>query len=387
MLAGTGIAAVFLLGRSSPYAASKVMMIFSLTVVLTSMLGATSLLEAGRRIEGWVLAAVIAGGVLWTNALSYSNASIAPRDRMADLAAIGERFVGTAPALYNQSDEFAIHFLRNEEVVDPATGPIAPRPGLPPRTAGQDRLPWDPDDVDPTSLQTFRLLVLGRSPRISRPPADFKLVYEDRYYDVWKRMSGPRVLAHVPLGGGLYPVSVPGCRLVTSTAAQAKREHARLAYATGSNPPAFVPTKASYPPNWGLVEGDPYELIPRQQPGDVTGRIRVTAPGSYQVWLESTLSQRFTIWIGGRRVGFVQDELGPQGQFVPVGQVTLPAGSLPVKIERPPVGITPGDDATGMLLGPLFLLRSGRPEGVSEIDPTQAHALCERPLDWLEIVR
>jgi hypothetical protein len=40
-----------------------------------------------------------------------------------------------------------------------------------------------------------------------------------------------------------------------------------------------------------------------------------------------------------------------------------------------------------MLLGPLFLLRSGRPEGVREIDPAQAHGLCGRPLDWLEIVR
>ncbi len=112
LLVGTGVAAAYLLRRGSPYADAKVMMIFSLTVVLMAMLGGAALYDAGRRLEGWALAAVIAGGVLWTNALAYHNLSLAPRARFAELASIGARFSGRGPAFYNLSDEFAVYFLR-----------------------------------------------------------------------------------------------------------------------------------------------------------------------------------------------------------------------------------------------------------------------------------
>jgi hypothetical protein len=387
LLISSAIATAYLLHRGSPYANSKVLMIASVTAVLTAMLGAVALHDAGRRIEGFLLAAVIAGGVLWTNALSYSNASVAPRGRLAELATIGSRFSGIGPTLYNQADEFAIHFLRTEAIADPATGPLNPRPGLAPRAPAQGRLPWDPDDLDFGYLESFRLLVLGRSPRISRPPADFTLVYRGRFYDVWKRTSTPTVLEHIPLGGALYPESVPSCHLVLAAAARAAREHAQLAYVERSPAPAFIPTLAAHPPNWGLVAGDPYELIPRQQPGEVTGTVSVTTPGVYQVWLESSLSQRFPVWVGHHYVGSVSYELGPQGQFVHVGAVTLGAGRQPVRIVRPSVNLAPGQDSTGMLLGPLMLVRAVDPPPVSELDPTRARSLCGRSLDWLEIVR
>jgi hypothetical protein len=387
LLISGAVASAYLLHRGSPYADSKVMMIVSVTAVLTAMLGAAALHDSGRRIEGWLLAVVIGGGVLWTNALSYSNVSVAPRARLSELAAIGSRFSGIGPTFYNQSDEFAIHFLRDEAVVDPATGPIPPRPGLPARTPAQGRLPWDPDDVNFSYLQTFRLLVLGRSPRISRPPSDFKLVYRGRYYDVWKRTSTPTVLEHIPLGSGLYPEAVPSCHVVMATAARAAREHARLAYVERTPPPTFVPTKGSYPPDWGLLSGDPYELAPRDEPGRATGTVNVPSAGRYQVWLESALSQRFPVYIGHHYVGSVAYQLGPQGQFVRVGQVTLSAGKQPVTIIRPSDNLAPGQDSTGMLLGPLMLVAGSDPPPVSQIDPSGARALCGRSLDWLEIVR
>ncbi len=381
------LATVYLLTRSSPYAASKVMMIFSLTVVMAAMLGGASLIEERRPVEGWLLTAVVAGGVLWTNALAYSNASIAPRGRLAELAQIGARFHGQGRAFYNQADEYAIHFLRSEAPDDPATGPAAPRAGLAPRTPNQARLPWDPDDLSQSYLQSFQLLVLGRSPRISRPPADYTLAYRGRYYEVWRRTATPDVLLHVPLGGGLYPDAAPSCKLVQHTAAQAARRHARLAYVVRDQVPALVPTKASYPPNWGLVEGDPYELIPRAQPGTVNGTIRVATSGSYELWLESSLSQRFRILIDGRQAASVAYELGPQGQFVELGRVSVTAGEHRIEIVRPPVNGFPGQDSTGMYLGPLMLVRGPDPPPVSEIAPSQAHSLCGQSLDWLEIVR
>ena len=230
MLGGNGIATLYLLSRGSPYANAKVMMIFSLTAVLTGMLGAAALLDYGRRVEAWVLAAAIAGGVLWSNVLGYHDASLAPRNRLTELASIDSRFRGQGPAFFNLSDEFAAYFLRDLAPIDPALGPPIARAGI---TPPQGRQPWDPNELDPNYLQSLRLLVLGNSPLTSRPPADFQLVYRGRFFNVWRRAPSPRVLAHVPLAGHLFPFSVPRCSLVKSTAAQAIRDHAQARVRTG----------------------------------------------------------------------------------------------------------------------------------------------------------
>jgi hypothetical protein len=387
LLAGTGIAAIYLLNRSSPYASAKVMMIFSLTVVLMAMLGAAALHSAGRRLEGWLLALVIGGGVLWTNALQYQYASVAPRARLAELASIGTRFSGQGRSFYNQVDEIAIHFLRTVQPDDPAYGPVVTRPGLPPRSPAQFREPWDPDDLALSYLDAFRLLVIGRSPRISRPPANFTLVHRGDSYDVWRRGSTPQVLVHIPLGGKLYPESLPSCRLVLATARRAASEHARLAYVVRHPPPTLVRSEASRPPNWGTVQGDPFLLIPRQQSGRLTGTVHVQHSGRYQVWLEAAVSQHFPVWVGRRLVGATPNELGPPGQFVQIGEVTLAAGTQPVEIVRPAPNLAPGQDGTDRLLGPLMLVAGTDPPPVAEIVPSRARTLCGQPLDWLEIVR
>src|SRR5205085_4462330 len=138
----------------------------------------------------------------------------APRARFAELSAIGSRFSGEGPTFYNQADEYAVHFLREEAPTVPyAFGPPpVQRPGFPPRNGDQVRLPWDVNEIDLSYLESFRLLVLGRSPLASRPPADFTLVYRGHYYDVWRRGAMPMVLDHVPVGGGLYNGGVAGCR-------------------------------------------------------------------------------------------------------------------------------------------------------------------------------
>jgi hypothetical protein len=388
LLVGNGIAALYLLHGASPYATAKVMVVFSLTAVLMAMLGVVALRAAGRVVEAVLLGLVIAGGVLWTNALAYHGASVAPRHRLAELATIGQRFKGQAPLFYNQVDEFAVPFLRDERPFD--TGQFASatlRSGLPPRRPDQFREPYDPDDLEFSYVEFYRLLVLGRSPEISRPPANFRLAYRGRYYDVWQRTATPTVLAHIPLGNGLYPSAVPACHLVTALGRQAAREHAAIAYVPRPQPPTLIPTRAAHPPNWGLVADQPFDLIPRQQPGAVVGSVLVRQPGRYQVWLDASLSQRFQVYVGGRHVGSVAYELGPPDQFVPVGSVRLGPGLQTARIVRPPSNLSPGDDPLGQQLGPLMLVREPDPPPVSQIPPSQARSLCGSSLDWLEIVR
>ena len=49
---------------------------------------------------------------MWSNALQYHDVSLAPRERMEELAEIGEQFDGQGPSLYTEFEEFGKHFLR-----------------------------------------------------------------------------------------------------------------------------------------------------------------------------------------------------------------------------------------------------------------------------------
>ncbi len=384
LLAGDGVAVVYLLSRANPYAGGKVMMIFSLTAIVTAMLGPVALHDSGRRIEAWGLAAVIAAGVLWTNALGYHDASIAPRARLQELSSIDTRFSGQGPAFYNLSDEYATYFLRDLAPTDPALGPPVARSAA---VTPSGRQPWDTDALNFSFLQTFRLLVIGNGALTSRPPSDFRPVYQGRFYDVWKRVASPQVLAHIPLTGPLYPAAVPRCNVVRSVAAQARRDRAQIAYVARRQVPLLVPVYASRPPDWGEVAGDPLGLIPRGDPGVVTGNISVPTAGRYTVAVDASISQKLDFLVDGRRVGSLSDELGPPGQITRVGSVTLSAGVHRVTIVRPANNLTPGDGGTGRLLGPVAFLRGNTLGSVSTIPPSQAHQLCGQSLDWIEIVR
>jgi hypothetical protein len=219
----------------------------------------------------------------------------------------------------------------------------------------------------------FPQLVLGRSPQISRPPTNFRLVYEGRYYDVWRRTSTPQVLQHVAIGGGVSPVAVPSCRLVMATAARATSEHARLAYVERDGSPTWLPTLGP-----GNVVDDPAETL--------TGTLAVKQPGRYQVWLEVSVIKRFAVTVAGQYIGSVSGELGPPGMFVHLGEVTLASGTQPIRIVPSGGALDPGS-GTSQVIGPLMLSSGPDPPTVSQTDPSNARSLCGRSLDWLEIVR
>ncbi len=385
LLAGNGVAALYLLSRASPYASAKVMMIFSITAMTVVMLGATALVDSRRRIEGWALAAVITAGVLGSNVYAYHDVSIAPRARLGELDAIGIRFSGQRPAFFNLSDEYAAYFLRREAPSDPALGPPQIRPGI---TRPPGRTPWDSDDLPLPYMEGFRLFVIGNSTLSSRPPANYRLAYQGRFYAVWQRTPAPTVLAHLPLSGPLYPNAVPRCRAVLALAARARRSAARLAFATRPPVSALIPTMAARPPNWGLVAGDPYSVIPREQVGAVSGPVSVTQSGRYRVVVSGQLSQTLTVLVDGRRVGTIGDALGAPRQETTVGTVSLSAGGHTVAVNRPATTLAPGDgNGIGVTLGPVMLVPAGQAPQVSEIPPSQARSLCDRSLDWIEVVR
>ena len=393
MVIGNILAAVVLLGPASPYAASKVLMIVSVSAVMAAMLGGVALHDSGQRVAGWILAGVIAAGVLWTNVIDYHHARPAPKSRFTQLTSIDNRFSGQLPAFYNEWDyEYPMYFLRHTGVAVPNTlGNAVERAGSPARTPAQTVVSWDPNDLDQTYLQGVNLLVLGRSPTLSRPPADYRLVDQTGFYDVFKRTATPHVLEHIPISGGVHPAGNQTCRQIRAIGARAVRQHARIDYVAQTTPPVFDPVRSVHPPAWYADIGDdsvkPDLLALNAQPGTVTGVIRVPAAGRYHVWLQGSLTQTVSVSIGGRPAGSVSDQLGPPGLARQIATVTLPAGEQPVVIHRSGAGLGPTNYSPGDTLGPLTLLRGSETPAVQQIAATDARSLCGAALEWIEIVR
>ena len=57
----------------------------------------------------------------------------------------------------------------------------------------------------------------------SRPPANFEKVYENRYYEVWRRRAGMRIARHVPLQNLFDASTTPDCAELKKVAAAGGR--------------------------------------------------------------------------------------------------------------------------------------------------------------------
>lgn len=400
MLIGNSLAAVVLLPRATPYAASKVEMILAVTAVLAAMLGAVALHDGVSRVLGWALAVILAAAVLWTDALNVHHASLAPRARFQEMAHIDQRFHGQGPTFFNGWDfEFPAYFMRDlgptvphilgATVPNTVVNPVE-RSGTPKRTTAQLQTPWDPNDLAQRYLQQFRLLVLGRDPVLSRPPADFHLVYQDRFYDVYRRFASPKVLAHIPVTGALNPTRPLSCQRIRRVAGRAQREHARLAVSPRIAGLTLIPVHTLHPAEWVVPPAGsapiPDALDLTRSGGTITGKVDVPRAGRYTVWLQGSLTQRIRIDIGLKPAGSVSDQIGPAGTFGDVGTVKLSAGVQPVIMHRAgPPALAPTDFAN--VLGRLVLTRSSRPPSVRTVAPADARSLCGVPIQWLEIVR
>jgi hypothetical protein len=396
LLAGNGIAAWILLDRSTPYAASKVEMILSITAVLAAMLGAVALHDLVRPWLGWTLAAVLTLAVLWTNSKSFRQAPLAPQARFMALSEINARFSGQGPTYYDVWDqEWPAYFLRDMGPYVPHIygDPTAP-PGAVPRSTAQLQYPWDLGDVSYSFQKLYKLMVLSRSPLATRPPADYRLVFQNHYYDVFRRSSTPTVLDHVITGdqadAPLYAPPRLSCRRVEHLGAVARAHHARLAFADSTLVASVKATHSLHTPTWfGLPTAAnpiPDGLFLKPTAGLLSAVIHVPRAGRYTVWLQGSLTQKITVSIAERRVGSVSNQIGPGGLFTDVGTVLLPAGTQPVILDR--AGASPFvpssvDDS----LGEIAISRTGAPPTLHTVSAADARSLCGRRLQWIEVVR
>jgi hypothetical protein len=324
--------------------------------------------------------------VLWSNVLAYHEVTLAPRDRHAELARIGEEIAGQGPTLMTEYEPYGVrHFLRDaapEGASELRRRKVLLRSGRALPKLGTA----DIDEFDLAAVRAYRTLVLRRSPLASRPPSVYRLRSRGHYYDVWQ--LAPRrqdsLLEHVPLGGKAGPAVRAPCSQVRALARRAAAAGGLLA-AARAPAPSRIDLRAA-------ATGGDAEPVPRApgavHPGrearfDATFVVRradlhlVSAGGSFR--------RRLELSIDGRRISSRRHRLSHAGQFEPLGEVELTRGSHRLELRYRPADAAPGSGGRPFALGPVYVVPVSTPR-VERLPPSDARRLCGRRLDWIEAI-
>jgi hypothetical protein len=297
-LAGVlGAALVYgLLG--SPWIEAKAFAIASPAVVLAAVAGALALLST-RRTEGVVVLGAIVIGVAWSNVVAFGDATLAPREQLGELEAIGKQFEGQGPALMTEYQPYGVrHFLRGldaEGASELRRRPIPLRNGSTVPKAGFADLAA----FRPGAISTYRTLVLRRTPVGSRPPAPYRLVWQRRFYEVWQR-----------------PEAIP----VSSVSAAACARPLPIAGTTVSIPKA----------------------------------------GRYELWIGGSVRGELTGLVDGQPIGRIRHQLNHEGQYTSIGEVELSAGRHALATRHDLSPVKPGEGGEPWAFGPLLVTPAER---------------------------
>jgi hypothetical protein len=386
LLAATVMFAALVLERtSSPWLAGKAYAIASPALVLAALALASIAAERGFRVEGLLLGALIAGGVLWSNVLAYQEVWLAPRAQLTELERIGERFAGQGPALMTEYQPYGVrHFLRGLDAEGASELRVRPVPLADGTTLGKAEFA-DLDQFQTSGLLIYRTLVLRRSPVSSLPPAPYALVWRGRYYEVWQRGEPPafEVVDHLGLGDGLHVAAVPSCGDILRLAAIAAKAGGRLLALQRENSVLLPLAATAHPAGWQI--GADGQTITPTGSGSLSGTVKVPRAGGYGVWLGGSFARTVTVSIDGRPVGSQSGSLTETGQWTPFGSLRLGAGDHDVSIRYSGSRLSPGSGAGPFALGPLAL-GPVETNKLLSVSSAGARSLCGRTLDWIEAV-
>ena len=157
---------------STPWIEGKAFATAAPAIPFAAVVAAGLLLARGRVVEGAVLGAVVAGAVVWSNVLQYHDVWLGPREQLAELSDIGERFAGDGPALQTEYQPYGVrHFLRKldaEGASELRVRPVLLRDGRQlDKGAVRESSTSSPT---PTSASTGRWCSAARRPRAAPRP-------------------------------------------------------------------------------------------------------------------------------------------------------------------------------------------------------------------------
>jgi hypothetical protein len=405
-----GCAVIYLAG-GTPWVVGKALAISSPALLTAALAGAAALAARGRRarslsLPGLVLGAALLGGVLYSNVLGYGDATLAPRDSLAELAHIGGRLHGHGPTFLNAYEIYGDrHFLRDGAPIEPAEYRVATLPlrggAVLTKSAAADL-----DSFPLAVLAAYPSIVTPRIPAESRPPSNYTLAWQGEHFQLWQLDSGSRgdVLAHVPLGESnehpycgaasgaepqplcsVDPAATPACAAVGALAARAARAHAQLVAYERPQPIVARGDQTLWPRAW---YHDPagHTLTPTV-PGAAVSHIALASDQRYELWLGGSFTRGFRVSVDGRAVGSVGDQPSAIDGYAHVADLRLGPGVHEIALAYPHPDLDPGSAESGLTQLTAIAFVPERPAArLLTLAPAEAHVLCGRSLDWIEIV-
>ena len=365
--------------RLSPYADAKLLVALSPMLVFAAGMGAWWLSRRSVAV-GAVAAALLASGVLVSDALAYHHARLAPTDRLLALRDAVEHAPAGARILTAEWEELAKYFDGGRALnVGPEAYSPAPVEQRNPRAIFHRS--FDLDALTEEYVQRWNAILLRRSPLNSKPPANFTRRYANDDYELWVRADAPSVLDHLPLPGARYGAGPPNCTDVHVLAQRATPGERLVAL---RRPPVafFDPAQPeSRPRSWGNAE-TPGLLVPSSQ-ATARGEVRTPQAGRYRVWVEGGGGRAASVRVDGREVGSAQ-QINTPSQWLEVGTAQLGAGGHEVELSVPGASLAPGNGYPGELGRVAFEL--DRPLERVTVAPGRADELCGRDWDWIDRV-
>jgi hypothetical protein len=401
-----GVAVVYFSG-GTPWVTGKAMALSSPALLVAALAGA-GILWGRSRLAGGLLTAALAGGVLYSAALAYHDVTLAPRGQLAELQHIGKLVAAKGPTFINSYEVYADrHFTREGAPVEPAEYrdvSLRTRTG-----ASLTDAAWaDLDSFPLQTLEPYLSIVTRRSPVESRPPSTYQLVWQGRYYQLWRRPAEPttRILVHVPLGESnkidycgktegspfgplcsINPVAVPPCSQVEALGRQAASEGAVLVAYQRPEPIVVRGDQVVWPAGW-FHSFEEHTLSPTS-PGTAVSHIQVASPQSYELWIAGSFGRGFEVSVDGQHVGNVKNELEAFEAYIHVADVFLTPGVHAIELTYPHATLAPGSGLGEFTFVSAIALepQQSPPREMLTVPPAQAKSLCGRTLDWIEIVR
>ena len=371
--------------QGTPWIDVKAMIIAAPLVLLLALVGGVTVLaETPARIAGLVLAAAIRSGC-WRPTRSCTTA---PRSRRRRATRSSSGSASASPARARRCGPTSTTTRCTSPGAWIRTHPATPGPcartGSTRRTAVSYGVSLRLDQLSPAYIEQYPTLLVQRSAFESRPPANFRRVYQGRYYEVWKRGKG-RVLEHLGAGGKWAPAGNVSCADVRRLANVARREGATLAVSAAPEitiaPVAHLPI----PKDWIRSPGDD-QVIGTAGQGRLNTTIVAPRAGEYDLWLAGSFTRMVRVSVDGRQVASLVNDVKYEGLAQVVARVRLEAGLHDLQIDRAGGNLAPGNGAGGAI-GPAALTPAGARPVVRALAPDDYREACGRPVDWVEVVR
>jgi hypothetical protein len=384
LLGMVGLVLLIVYPRVSPYAKGKLLVIASPAVVLVALAVLASV-RGRAAIPALVVAGALGAAIVASDLLAYGYDRIAPTPRMEAIQQTGDHFRGEGLVLWNEFEEYAKYFARDARISVPFEAVTLQQVQLRSPTYFYGRY-FDLDQELLSFVENYPIIVTRRSPAASRPPANYQLVYQNRYYLGWRRTSRPQVLRHLPEQSLYSPSGTVTCRALEPIIAGAPAG-SDLVVAT---PPEFAWFEPLYSPDrsfgWGIVPGQAGAII-ANTPGHASGLVTVAGNARYAVWVQGDFPRPVQVQVNGRTVGTVSEADTP-GQWSKAASLYLTPGRQRMRIVKSAGHrhFGPGEWGVG-IIGAVGLQREPAAERLRTVPTASWRTLCGGRADWVELVR